>query len=186
MRIAPLIVGSVALIAVVIGCGTEATAPDELGVVNDELKVRVNGPWVVYADPFLDGGVNPLANITGRLLVRTPRQEQTTTVSALLFGLPRNTAFVAHAHLLACADNKAGGHYQNSADAGANPQNELWLNINAQPFFDYEQSVAFTHSTVDWRFRPDSGHAVVVHSTVALPDGGTKAGAKLACVDVPF
>jgi hypothetical protein len=159
------------------GCNTGDEESDDLASTSEEL--RVSGKWVVYADPFLDGGANPAENVSGRVSVQKGFHQ--TFVSSYIQGAPPRTPFVAHAHLLACNDNKGGGHYQNSPDGGANPQNELWLSF--QPLGRGDE-FAFTH--VNWRFRPDAGHAVVLHQAIPQPDGGVKAGAKLACINVPF
>jgi hypothetical protein len=174
-----------AAFAMAVSCGVgdaELTGggDDPLAATSEELRANwTTGPWVVFADPYLDGGANPAVNIKG-VLASFDRVASTRAVLAVR-DLPASHDFEAHAHVLKCGNAKGGGHYQNRADAGAGDDNEL--------HFHFQTSLGgggFDMSVVQWRFRDGGAQSLVVHDTVGLPDGGMKAGAKLACVDFDF
>jgi Cu-Zn family superoxide dismutase len=148
-----------------------------------------SGQWVVYPDPYGDGGAtNPIsATIMGTAeAFALPGGGMRLTLSVT--GLPPNRPFGSHLHRLACDNNKAGGHYQNSPfpDGGsatdpthANSTNEAWLDFTTNT-----SGAGSAEATVNWRPRAGEANAVIIHD-MRTADGGV-AGAKLACTNIPF
>jgi Cu-Zn family superoxide dismutase len=109
-------------------------------------------------------------------------------VMLMVSGLPPNRPFGSHIHKLPCDDpSKAGGHYQNNPapDGGANnpmygnPTNEVWLDFTTDAM-----GSAMSTAKVEWIPRAGEAKAIVIHDMLTM-DGGT-AGAKLACISMPF
>jgi Cu-Zn family superoxide dismutase len=106
--------------------------------------------------------------------------------------LPRHE-YGAHVHVNACgpAGPDAGPHYQHVVDpvqpsvdpAYANPRNEIWLAFTTDRW-----GTGGSAALVPWRFgarRPGSVVLHAMHTHTAPGEAGT-AGARLACVTVPF
>ena len=151
-------------------------------------EVRADGPFTVFANPYANGTANPAEGITGNARELIYSDWELTVVKLEVTGLPANRNFGAHAHKLACNDNKAGGHYQNivpppgySANDPifANPDNEVWLDFTTDDLGEGD-AVAW----VAWFFRPGEARAVVVHDMLTDREG--RAGPKLACIDIAF
>jgi superoxide dismutase, Cu-Zn family len=172
--------------------GTSGTGGADAGDAATDGGARLSvsdGAWVVYPDPYADGGANPItATVMGTAeAFAAPSGGMRVTLS--VSGLPADRMFGAHLHKLACNDNKAGGHYQNNpfpADGGsatdptyANSTNEVWLDFHTNA-----NGAASATATVAWRPRAGEAKAVVIH-TMTTMDGGV-AGAKLACTNIPF
>ncbi|MFF3753389.1 superoxide dismutase family protein [Streptomyces sp. NPDC002018] len=116
-----------------------------------------------------------------------------TTVLLRVSGLLPDRMYGAHVHTEPCgrAPEAAGPHYQNVMDpnqpstdpAYANPGNEVWLDFTTD---------AGGHGTAesrhDWRFRPGGARSLVIHEhhTSTGPGEAGTAGARLACLTVPF
>lgn len=139
--------------------------------------------FTVFSDPYGNGSANPTSGISGRVHA-VEMQDHKTLVTLDVSGLPANRGFGAHVHKLACANTKAGGHYQDvpggaNDPAFANPENEIWLDFTTNA-----DGRGRAQAVVDWSIRPDGANAVVVHdhhtSDTAV------AGPKLACIDVDF
>ncbi len=104
-----------------------------------------------------------------------------------------NRTYGAHVHTKPCGKlpTDAGPHYQDKLDpvqpsvdpAYANAKNEVWLDVNTN-----EDGSARSIATVDWRFRDGGARSVVVHEMATASHAGHAgtAGARLACVNVPF
>ncbi|MER8072825.1 superoxide dismutase family protein [Streptomyces sp. NPDC094034] len=117
----------------------------------------------------------------------------TTGVELAVHGLLPNRVYGAHVHTKPCgrAPEDAGPHYQHIKDphqpstdpAYANAANEVWLDITTNVL---GQAVA--ESTQDWRFRRGEARSVVIHDhgTMTGPGEAGTAGARLACLTVPF
>jgi hypothetical protein len=164
--------------------GTWSDAPADAAAPDVLLSASV-GSWTVYADPYANGQANPAAGIDG-----TAVATKTATGAHFVLsvnGLPANRAFGAHLHKLTCDQMKAGGHYQNDAsppDAGndpayANPTNEVWLDFTAAT-----DGHAVATADVAWVPRAGEAKSIVVHDH-GTASGGI-AGAKLACLGLPF
>lgn len=100
-------------------------------------------------------------------------------------GLEPGVTYAAHLHNAACgAANPGGGHYQDTAGAGATPPNELWFSSSRDPFAGITANaagIAIGRGWAEWVASPQA-RAVVVH---AIPTGGTTAGGpKIACADL--
>jgi len=148
------------------------------------------GTWVIYPDPFgADAGVNPLpSTIMGKAeAYALPGGKMRIALSVT--GLPPNRPCGSHLHVLACDNNKAGGHYQHMpfpTDGGsasdptfANGANEVWLDFTSDA-----NGAAIAETTVNWVPRAGGANAIMIHDK-KTGDGGI-AGAKLACTNMPF
>jgi hypothetical protein len=150
---------------------------------------KSNGTWVVYPDPYGDGGpTNPIMSTIMGTAEAFSVPGGKMRVALIVTGLPPNRTFGSHIHRLKCDDNKAGGHYENVPfpDGGsandpmyANPTNEAWLDFTTDA-----TGTAMSSTTVDWVPRAGQANAVVIHD-MKTGDGGI-AGAKLACTNLPF
>ena len=141
----------------------------------------------MFADPYGNGAPNPAAGVTGKVLAVKTGSGKTHVMLHVQGIAPRRT-FGAHAHILPCAEMKGGGHYQNVPAPAptpatdpqyANADNEIWLDFTTNP-----DGVGHAKATVQWQIRPGGARSVVIHDH-ATGTGGV-AGARLACIDVPF
>jgi Cu-Zn family superoxide dismutase len=113
-------------------------------------------------------------------------------------GLLPNRGYAAHAHVNACGPtgDAAGPHFQNQVDpaaapgkpstdpAYANPQNEIWLDLRTDGDGDGE-----ARAEVPFVFTDRAPASVVIHeaeATGTAPGQAGTAGARLACITVPF
>ncbi|MFE2475077.1 superoxide dismutase family protein [Streptomyces sp. NPDC059389] len=129
----------------------------------------------------------------GAVVTVTERVGDDTHVELRLQGVGANRTFGAHVHQKPCGGkpNDSGPHYQNAVDpeppstnpAYANPRNEAWLDISTDRHGDGASA-----STLNWRFRTDEARSVVIHEHTTHTGSGSAgtAGARLACVNVPF
>ncbi|MBC9729435.1 superoxide dismutase family protein [Streptomyces sp. TRM68367] len=127
------------------------------------------------------------------VVVEKPHKGGGTTVAVGLKGLQPDRTYGAHVHTKPCGPEPAdsGPHYQNTVDpvqpsvdpAYANPDNEVWLDFTTNT-----RGSGGAVATVDWRFREGAARSVVVHehATETGPGHAGMAGARLACVNVPF
>jgi superoxide dismutase, Cu-Zn family len=117
----------------------------------------------------------------------------TTKVALRVRGLVANRQYGAHVHSLPCGPTgeAAGPHFQHNPDpakpsvnpAFANPKNEIWLDFTTDA-----SGNASVSSTVPWTFTNTRAGSVIIHAErtqTAAGKAGT-AGARLACVGVPF
>jgi superoxide dismutase, Cu-Zn family len=126
------------------------------------------------------------------VVVSASGTSRTSTV-LVVHGLVPNRTYGAHVHVNACgADPEASGpHYQHEVDpnqpsvdpAYANPQNEIWLDFTTDASGDGRGE-----SNVDWTFTDRRPRSVVIHAhrTDMTPGHAGEAGARIACVNVPF
>lgn len=173
----------------VLGLAVELSGPSLAGASAERL--RAEGELTRYADPYGTGADNPVpAGSTARVQAVTTASGRT-VVTLHVSGLPSNRDFGSHVHVLGCANNKAGGHYQNEVDPTpatpeseyANSDNEIWLDFTTD-----DDGNGSAQANVAWTLRPDGANAVVIHdrhTTIGDPGSGT-AGPKLACLDVDF
>jgi superoxide dismutase, Cu-Zn family len=113
-------------------------------------------------------------------------------------GLLPGRGYAAHAHVNACGPtgDAAGPHFQKEVDpaagpgkpstdpAYANPQNEIWLDLHTDGAGDAEST-----ATVPFTFTDRAPASVVIHEaevTGTEPGKAGTAGARLACINVPF
>jgi len=143
--------------------------------------VKAAGSLTVYDDPYGNGAPNPTAGGTARVhaVANSSGQAGKTIVTLHVSGLAPGREFGSHVHILACGDNKAGGHYRNDPAGPATPDNEVWLDFTTD-----EGGSGNAQAVVDWTIRPGGAKAVVIHDHKT--EVGGAAGAKLACLDVAF
>jgi superoxide dismutase, Cu-Zn family len=157
---------------------------DNKGTPSETVIATSTGTWTVYT---LTTGPNPAAMITGTAKA-VKEGASGMRVDLDYAGLPANMAFGSHIHKLDCATNMAGGHYQNNLnnvnDAGndptfANATNEVWMDFTTDATGKVKKSISSS-------FVPRAGEAkaIVVHA-MSTAVGGV-AGAKLACLNLPF
>ena len=187
-----LVIGSVlfsASTAVAKPAGTDHRDAAASGVV---LRVGRFQAWsddrpptaVTYAPQLVAPGAKVLvAAATGRR----------STVVLVVAGLLPNRTYGAHVHVRPCGATGAvaGPHYQNVVDpvqpsvdpAYANPSNESWLD-----FTTGDRGYARAVSHVRWEFRAGQANSVVIHEQATRTEPGVAgtAGARVACVTVPF
>ena len=174
MRKAP---GFVLFALAVVGCGGE-TSPSVLS--------QSVGGWTVFADPFTNGSANPAAAIAGSARA-TALDNGGMHLELDVSGLPPSRTFGAHLHKLTCEDMmKAGPHYQHTPSPGAandpayaNALNEAWLDFTTDA-----QGAAVGKTDVAWVPRAGEAKAIIVHANPTAPGGA--AGARLACLSLPF
>ena len=165
-----LVAGVLVAIAAVLAAGAVSAAGANV--------IHVGGALTVYANPYGNGAPNPIADGEATITsVATPNGK--TIVSLHVSGLPANREFGSHVHILACDDNKAGGHYRDDPAGPASPNNEIWLDFTTNASGHGE-----AHAVVDWTIRSDGAKAIIIHDHST--DGAGVAGAKLACLNVDF
>ncbi len=115
------------------------------------------------------------------------------TVVLVVAGLLPDRTYGAHVHVRPCGATgaAAGPHYQNVVDpvqpsvdpAYANPANESWLDFTTG---SHGHARAVSH--VRWDFRAGQANSVVSHEQATRTEPGVAgmAGARVACVTVPF
>lgn len=146
---------------------------------------KSTGEFVLFDDPFMNGQPNPATGIKGSAEAREVTGKGM-RLQLSVSGLPKARAFGAHLHKLACADMKAGGHYQHMQSPGmandpmyANAMNEIWLDFTTD-----DKGAASVSAEVAWVPRASEAKSIVVHDMKTVT-GGT-AGAKLACLSIAF
>lgn len=119
--------------------------------------------------------------------------ESGTNVELNVSGFPPNRAYGAHAHVNPCGakPDAAGPHFQNKQDpvqpsvdpAFANPENEIWLDFETDA-----TGAAAPTAQVPFDFTERAPASVVIHEqvTATWPGAAGTAGARVACLTVPF
>jgi Cu-Zn family superoxide dismutase len=127
------------------------------------------------------------------LTVESWSRNDGTQVELTATGLQPNSAYGAHVHVRPCGEtgDAAGPHYQHEPappgrandPAYANPSNEIWLDFSTDA-----QGSGRAISTVRWQFGDRVPASVVLHERVtsAGPGEAGEAGARIACLTVPF
>jgi Cu-Zn family superoxide dismutase len=135
-----------------------------------------------------------LVPVAGRVQVKEElRRDGGTRIELRLRDLTANRVYGAHVHTKPCGKlpADAGPHYQDEVDPKqpsvdpkyANAENEVWLDMTTN-----EDGSARSVGIVDWRFREGGARSVVLHEAATSTHEGHAgtAGARLACVNVPF
>lgn len=170
--------------------GSDGGASDGGASATDGALAKSSGSWVVYDNPYGDGGANPAMGIQG-MAVALPRKLADggagMEVQLMVSGLAADRDFGSHIHKADCNTGMAGGHFQHdpAPDGGAsdpmfaNAENEVWLDFKTD-------GMGKAMSKVDVDFVPPAGgaKAIIVHDR-KTGDGGV-AGAKLACLPFVF
>jgi Cu-Zn family superoxide dismutase len=170
---------ALAACALLLGCGSPSGSDGGTTVTR---TINSSGSWVLFADPYGDGGTNPLTSSLMGGVVATETSDGKTTVKLTVSGAPATSTFGSHVHKLACSDTKGGAHYQHTPStdpANANESNEIWLDVTTDA-----TGAGTSSSTVNWQIPDGGAKAVVIHAMATAPGGG--AGARLACIEVPF
>jgi superoxide dismutase, Cu-Zn family len=139
-----------------------------------------------------------LAPEGARLSVEASESDGSTEVRLEVTGLLADRGYAAHVHARPCGPTgaAAGPHYQHEVDpaatpeqpstdpAFANPRNEIWLDLRTDGSGNAEVT-----AEVPFVFADRAPASVVIHQAEATATGpgeaGT-AGARVACLDVPF
>ncbi|MCC9710481.1 superoxide dismutase family protein [Streptomyces sp. MNU76] len=194
-----LIAAGAAVVAVAGGLGVAANAG-----ASETVAEKVPVPKLVVKTVFAPAATADVAPavtynadlvpVAGRVQVKEElRRDGGTRVELRLRDLVANRAYGAHVHTKPCGrlPADAGPHYQDEADpkqpsvdpAYANPENEVWLDVRTN-----EDGSARSVAVVDWRFREGGARSVVLHEAATSTHEGHAgtAGARLACVNVPF
>ncbi|MEU1312393.1 superoxide dismutase family protein [Streptomyces cinnamoneus] len=147
-----------------------------------------------------DGGTHQAVTFDGtaipdgsRVTVTERTSVDGTRIELRVGGVQANRMFGAHVHTQPCGSTPgaSGPHYQNVKDPKqpstdpryANAQNEVWLDFTTDGRGD-----GGAVSTVQWGFRAGEARSVVIHAHGTATGAGQAgtAGARLACVNVPF
>jgi Cu-Zn family superoxide dismutase len=133
-----------------------------------------------------------------RLAVQVRKSDGSTEVQLDVSGLLPNRGYAAHVHERPCGPTgaAAGPHYQHQVDpaatpdkpssdpAYANPQNEIWLDLRTDASGNSQ-----VRSEVPFVFGDRAPASVIIHeaeATATEPGKAGTAGARVACLDVPF
>ena len=139
-----------------------------------------------------------LAPEGARISVAAGEADGATRVNLQVQGILPNRGYAVHAHARACGPtgDAAGPHYQHQVDpaatpehpstdpAYANPQNEIWLDLRTDGAGNAE-----TSTEVPFVFTDRAPASVVIHAaeaTATQPGAAGSAGARVACLNVPF
>jgi len=146
--------------------------------------VSVAGPLTVYSA----GLDNPATGVSAAVH-ETVTGSGKTIVTLHLFGFgpgAEGRTFGAHAHVNPCGSvgTAAGPHYTHPASAPTLEEREIWLDFTVNPGGE-----AHAKATRDWTILPTQvapygARSVIIHALPTSPAG--VAGARLACIDVPF
>ncbi|MFE2676057.1 superoxide dismutase family protein [Streptomyces hygroscopicus] len=116
-----------------------------------------------------------------------------TFVFLSLRGVAADHHFGIHVHTKPCGakPDEAGPHYQNTKDPKqpstnpkyANPHNEVWLDLTTN-----SAGKGYSKAWVKWHFRSGQARSVVIHKHATGTTSGKagEAGARVACINVPF
>jgi hypothetical protein len=165
-------------------------APENDGASSEDARSgddAVTGAlgFTVFPDPFGDGTANPAAGIRGGVWGHVQGDPGDTyditdfTISGLfVLNLPPNRTFGAHAHVLSCADQAGGGHYQHETGSIDPDTSEIWLDFTTDAF-----GTGYSEKFSSFAVREGGVRSIVVHANPTNPETA-KAGPKLACADI--
>jgi superoxide dismutase, Cu-Zn family len=197
------------------GCGSGGQAPAAAPAATAEPAASAPAAAPSAADdtgtPLAEGGLAPAGRATNAFTynpalapegadvsVEVEPTGGSTSVTLDVDGLLPDRGYAAHAHVNPCGatGDAAGPHFQNRADpaagpgkpstdpAYANPQNEIWLDLRTDGDGDGQAT-----ATVPFAFSGRAPASVVIHegeTTATDPGKAGSAGARLACLTVPF
>jgi Cu-Zn family superoxide dismutase len=177
-----------AIVGMAAACGDDSDPGAGGDSGSGDTKIASStGNFTAFGDPYADGGANPIPTTIQGSAEAYSTGGNKMRVKLTVSGLPANRPFGSHLHKLACDDNKAGPHYQHeqAPDGGAtdpkyaNNKNEVWLDFTTNAMGE-----GSAEATVDWIPRAGEAKAIIIHDTLTMT-GGT-AGARLACINIPF
>lgn len=153
------------------------------GGAADPRTVSVAGPLTVYA---VAG--NPAAGVTAAVH-EAVTGSGTTIVTLHLAGFAPSSSgqtFGAHAHTGPCGSDgaDAGPHYTHPALLPSLEEKEIWLDFTVNPAGQAHAKAIRAWTIEPTTAAPSGARSVVIHAMPTAPAG--TAGARLACIDVPF
>jgi superoxide dismutase, Cu-Zn family len=194
MRIVPKASAALAVAAMLAVPTTAAFADGGSRTVKVEGQFVPPAPFYPWKPLTYDSKMVPEgAHISVVEQVGERGSDAATSVRLKVNGLLPNRTYGAHVHTKPCGrtPDASGPHYQNVTDpnqpstdpAYANPENEVWLDFTTD-----SRGSGTAESRHDWRFRPGGARSVVIHQheTSTEPGEAGSAGARLACLTVPF
>jgi superoxide dismutase, Cu-Zn family len=194
MRILRKVSAALAVTAVLALPATLAFADDGSRTVKVEGQFVPSSPFHPSQPLTYDAKTVPVgARISVVEQVGGPVGGAATSVRLQVSGLLPNRVYGAHVHTKPCGrtPDASGPHYQDVKDpnqpstdpAYANSENEVWLDFRTDA-----QGRATVESWHDWGFRPGEARSVIIHEhgTATKPGEAGMAGARLACLTVPF
>ncbi len=131
--------------------------------------------------------------VDAEMSVRSTPTDSGTNVELVVSGFPPDRAYGVHAHVNPCGEtgDAAGPHFQHQQDpvqpsvdpAYANSQNEIWLDFRTDA-----EGAGLSTTQVPFAFDDRAPASVVLHemTTSTAPGEAGTAGARLACLTVPF
>jgi len=145
--------------------------------------VSAAGPLTVYAVPD-----NPAAGVEAAVH-ETVTGNGTTIVTLHLSGFgpaAEGRTFGAHAHVNPCGSvgTDAGPHYTHPVAAPTLEEREIWLDFTVNPGGEAHAKATRNWTIVPTQFAPYGARSVIIHALATSTAG--VAGARLACIDVPF
>ena len=171
-----------------IDAGRADGADGDAGGEDGTKIIESTGVWVVFPEPYGDGGVaNPIAPTIMGFADAFELSGTRMKIRLKVTGLPANRVFESRLHKLTCEIDDAGGAYQNKPyprDGSAtdptfsNSTNEAWIDLTTDA-----NGTASAETIVNWIPRPDQANAIIIHD-VATDSGAP--GAPLACTNLPF
>ncbi|TCO61053.1 superoxide dismutase family protein [Actinocrispum wychmicini] len=188
MRFRSVTVAAVVTLTMVVASGTAGAWGGAVRVVTAAATAAPYQPGagaVTYSPDLVPVGAH-----LGAFGIST---KMNTSVMLSVQGLRPHRDYGAHVHVNACGPNPAdaGPHFQDVKDPVqpsvdpkyANPRNEIWLDFSTDLAGN---ALVFAH--VPWGFGTRTAGSVVVHDSHTHTDPGHAgtAGARLACLNVPF
>ncbi|SHK41661.1 superoxide dismutase, Cu-Zn family [Pseudonocardia thermophila] len=179
--------------AAVLVVGLTACGGSTAGAASPE-EVRTE---VQFSSQLGTGGITydpALVPVGASAVVTATTRDGGEVVTLTLRGVLPDRTYGAHAHTNACGEtgDAAGPHFQFDVDPvqpsvdprWANPQNEVWLDLTTDASGTGTSTATLNKTFPDDR-RPRS---VVVHAMKTSTEEGKAgtAGARAACLDVPF
>jgi superoxide dismutase, Cu-Zn family len=162
-----------------------SSVPPAISATGTLLPWRPSAAAVTYDPAVVPEGASVTLSIT-----KFPYGNQ---VHLTATGLVPNRAYGAHLHVSPCgaSPDDSGPHYQNHVDpvtpsvdpVYANPENEVWLDFNANAAGE-----AVATAEHGWQFDPSRPpRALVLHADHTHTGAGQagKAGARVACLTLP-
>lgn len=197
------VAAAAAVLAVALGACTqqqeappapEAPAPEGADVSKTTHRSTLAPPAQAQGAFTYDPAAAPAG---AEMAVTTEQKGQTTTVNLEVSGLQPNRGYASHAHVKPCGPtgDDAGPHFQNRVDpaatpdkpstdpAYANPQNEIWLDVQTD-----QRGAGTATAEVPFVFTDRAPASVVIHEhprTATEPSKAGTAGGRLACLSLP-
>lgn len=176
----------------VAGCGS-APAPAPAADPAPQTTLEVEG--VLASDPAGDAiTYDPASAPEGaRFTASVAPGGESTVFTFAVEGMLPDRGYAVHAHTMPCgpSGDDAGPHFQHMPDpvkpsvdpAYANPTNEVWLDLTTDA-----QGAGMSTVDAPFAFAGSAPKSIIVHEAAATATAAGeagKAGARLACLDLP-